>query len=137
MNLGVKNYSWLDFYDNYIDLVKHSFTWKAIYSRYKANKGAIPRWMNVLRAVSSEGFGRIKYHSNMYQMFENDCQFLAFFNQETTEVPEFYLNKIRGDLEDIWEWLPEGALYHDPKAFLKSEEKNKQEELAIEKAIID
>ncbi len=137
MNLGVKNYSWLDFYDNYIDLVKHSFTWKAIYSRYKANKGAIPRWMNVLRAVSSEGFGRIKYHSNMYQMFENDCQFLAFFNQETTEVPEFYLNKIRGDLKDIWEWLPEGALYHDPKAFLKSEEKIKQEELAIEKAIID
>jgi hypothetical protein len=27
----------------------------------------------------------------------------------------------RKDLEALWEWLPEGAMYHDPNAYLKSE----------------
>ena len=25
------------------------------------------------------------------------------------------------DLGALWEWLPEGAMYHDPNAYLKSE----------------
>jgi hypothetical protein len=28
---------------------------------------------------------------------------------------------VRRDLGLLWEWLPEGALYHDPTAYLKSE----------------
>ena len=40
----------------------------------------------------------------------------------TLEIPEFYVEHIRKDLGALWEWLPEGALYHDPNAYLKIEE---------------
>jgi hypothetical protein len=28
---------------------------------------------------------------------------------------------VRKDLGPLWRWLPQGALYHDPNAYLKSE----------------
>ena len=36
-------------------------------------------------------------------------------------LPQFYKNIVRQDLGPLMEWLPEGALYHDPNAYLKSE----------------
>jgi hypothetical protein len=36
-------------------------------------------------------------------------------------LPQFYKNIVRQDLGPLTEWLPEGALYHDPNAYLKSE----------------
>ena len=32
----------------------------------------IPKWMNVVRAVSSEGFGRIRYHETISGLLETD-----------------------------------------------------------------
>jgi hypothetical protein len=29
---------------------------------------------------------------------------------------------VRRDLGTLWEWLPEGALYHDPNAYSRSEQ---------------
>lgn len=126
MNVKPKNYSWPDFYDRLIDLMKYSFSWKMIGRRLKANRLFIPRWMNVVRSVSSEGFGRIKYHTMLRRLMDTDRSVRRFIEQETDELPDFYRNIIKKDLGDFWEVLPEGALRHDPYAYLKKEH---QEEL--------
>ena len=77
--------------------------------------------MNLVRAVSTEGFGRLKYYKEIRKRLDTDRQFLAYFEQETTELPQFYVDLVRRDLGPLWEWLPEGALHHDPHAYLKSE----------------
>ena len=121
MNVKPKHYSWPDFYDHVIDLSKYSYSWHSIINRYKAIKAMIPRWMNVLRAVSSSGFGRIRYYEEVRRRLDEDRQFRRFFEQETSELPRFYVDRVRKELGLLWEWLPEGALCHDPNAYLKSE----------------
>lgn len=120
MNVKPKNYSWPDFYERVIDLVKYTYSSRAIFNRYRATKAMVPRWMNVLRAVSSEGFGRIKYHTEVRRRFDTDRQFRRYFEQETTELPHFYVDLARKDLGPLWDWLPDGAMDHDPNAYLKS-----------------
>lgn len=120
LNVRPKHYSWSDFYEHVIDMTKYTFSWRKIINRYKATKGMIPRWMNVLRAVSAEGFGKIKYYTKVSRRLDTDTQFRSYFEQETTELPQFYVNRVQKDLGSMREWLPEGALYHDPNAYLKS-----------------
>jgi len=122
MNVRPKNYSWTDFYDRVIDLSKHTFSWHSIFRRYKAVKARIPRWMNVVRAISSEGFGRIKYYTEVRRRLDSDRQFQRYFHGETTELPDFFVNRVKRDLGPLWNWLPEGALDHDPCAYLRSTE---------------
>jgi hypothetical protein len=47
-------------------------------------------------------------------------RFRAFFEGETTEVPAQLVDQIRRHLGPLWKWLPEGALEHDPSAYLHS-----------------
>jgi len=122
MNVRPKNYSWSDFYDRVIDLSRHTFSLRSIFRRYRAVKARIPRWMNVVRAISSEGFGRIKYYSEVRRRLDTDPQFKRYFEGESTELPDFFVNRIKRDLGPLWQWLPEGALDHDPCAYLKSTE---------------
>jgi hypothetical protein len=124
MNVKPKHYSWPDFYDRVIDVSRHSFSWPAILNRYRVIKDRIPRWLNVVRSVSSEGFGRIKYYTNVRRRLDTDRQFRGYFERETTELPQFYVDQVRKDLGPLWEWLPEGALHHDPNAYLKSTEES-------------
>jgi hypothetical protein len=121
MNVRPKNYAWPEFYDHVIDLTRYSFSWRAIYKRLRATSGVMARGMNVLRAVSTEGFGRIKYHSEIRRRLDADPQFRPFFEQETTKLPRFYPELVRKDLGPLWHWLPKGALHHDANAYLKSE----------------
>ena len=44
----------------------------------------------------------------------------AYFDGTTTEIPLFFRDKIRRNLGVFNEYLPPGALYHDPNAYLKS-----------------
>ena len=118
MNVRPANYSWPEFYDRVIDLSRHTFSWPAIYRRFRAVSARIPRWMNVLRAVSSEGFGRIKYYSAVRERLEHDVRFRAYFEGESTLLPDFFRQRAQRDLGPFWEWLPKGALYHDPNAYL-------------------
>ena len=121
MNVRPKGYSWPEFYDYLIDLSKYSFSWRAIYNRFRAIDAQIPKWMNFVRAISSEGFGRIKYYTEIRRRLDEDPQFRPYFEQETTKLPDFYIERIKTDLGPFWHWLPEGALYHDPNAYLKAE----------------
>lgn len=120
MNVKPLNYSWTEFYDHVIDLVGYTFSKKAIYRRFRANKMAIPKWMNVVRAISSEGHGRWKYHRTFRRRLQEDKPFRSFMDGETETIPDFFVNRIKKELGSDWHWLPEGALYHDPNAYLKS-----------------
>jgi hypothetical protein len=121
MNVKPKNYSWRDFYDQVIGLTRHTFSWRAIGNRFRATEGAVPRMMNVVRAVSSEGFGRLAYYREVRRRLDSDRDVRRYFEQETAELPEFFVGQIRRDLGPLWEWLSAGALDHDPNAYLKSE----------------
>jgi hypothetical protein len=123
MNVKPKNYSWRDFYDRVIGLTKYTFSWRAIINRLRATRTVIPRWMNVVRAVSSEGSGRIAFYTELRRRLDADRQIQRYFDQETTELPAFYVDQVRKDLGTLWEWLPAGALDHDCHAYRKSEEK--------------
>jgi hypothetical protein len=85
-----------------------------MYARFRATAGVIPRWMNLLRAVSTEGFGRLRYYREVRRRLDADPQFRPYFEQETANLPRFYANLVRKELGALWEWLPNGALYHDP-----------------------
>jgi hypothetical protein len=37
---------------------------------------------------------------------------------ETAMLPEFYRNRIRQELGPMYQYLPDGAMYHDPNAYL-------------------
>src|SRR3989449_6261531 len=121
MNVKPKNYSWRDFYDHLIGLTRYTFSRRAIVNRFRAATAPIPPWMNVVRAVSSEGFGRIRYHTELRRRLDADPQIQRYFDQETTEIPEFYVKQVRRDLGPLWQWLPAGALSHDHHAYLKTE----------------
>jgi len=121
MNVKPKNYEWPEFYDHVIDVTAHSFSWRTIGNRLKATTSRIPRWLNFTRAISSEGFGRLKYYKEVRRLLDEDRQFRAYFERETTELPQFFMNMIKKDLGEMWDWLPEGAIYHDPHAYLKAE----------------
>ena len=122
MNVVPKNYSWTEFYDHLIDLTKYSFSWRVIGKRYAANKEKIPKYMNVVRAVSSEGFGRTRYHREIRRRLGTDAEFRSFFEKQTDVLPPYYVDRVRKDLGPFWDWLPEGALHHDTNAYLKTTE---------------
>ena len=121
INVKPRNYTWQDFYDRVIDLTRYSFSSKAIARRFRATEGVTARAMNLLRAISTEGFGRLRYHGEVRRRLDNDPQFLPYFEQETTRLPQFYVDLVRKDLGPLWEWLPQGALDHDPNAYSKSQ----------------
>ncbi len=131
MNVRPKNYTWPEFYDYVVDLTKYTFSWERIWKRHQATRMAIPKWMNSIRGVSSEGFGRIRYHSEIRRRLDEDLELRRFFEQETNEIPQFYVNRVKTELGPLWQWLPKGALYHDPHAYLKAEQANNLSRKAI------
>jgi hypothetical protein len=55
-------------------------------------------------------------------LLESDRKFRDYFERETTDLPDFYTNQVVKDLGPLYDWLPAGALHHDPNAYLKSTE---------------
>jgi hypothetical protein len=119
MNLKPKNYEWVDFYDKVIDLTEYTFSKKAIFRRFMATPGRTAKWMNFMRAISSEGYGRIRFYKKVRKNLLEDKNFRAYFEGETTELPDFYTQMIERDLGIWWQWLPKGALSHNPNAYLQ------------------
>src|SRR5262245_32278992 len=121
MNVRPKHYAWPDFYDRVIDLVGYSFSWRAIGKRWRATSGMRSKLMNLLRAVSTEGFGRLRYYREIRRRLDADPQVSPYFEQESTKLPRFYVERVRKDLGPLWHWLPRGGLFHDPYAYLKAQ----------------
>ena len=127
MNMKPKNYEWLDFYNKVIDLTAYTFSKKAIYRRFMATPQFTPKWLNFLRAISSEGYGRLKFYNSIRKNLKEDRQFRSFFEGETMQLPPFYSRIIQRDLGSWWNWLPAGALEHDPNAYLHKSQSGKTE----------
>ena len=127
MNVEPMNYSWIEFYEHIINLGEHTFSWSAIVKRMIATKAFIPRWMNVVRAISEEGFGRIAYNKKILMHLNSDTKFRNYFEQETIELPQFYKDIIVNELGSLWNWLPQGAISHDQNAYLRT----KAERIAV------
>lgn len=127
MNLKPMNYSWTEFYDHVIDLTKYTFSTRAVGRRLIATNALIPRWLNVVRAFSSEGHGRIRHYGEVRRRLIEDPQFRRFFEQDTNVLPHFYVEQVQKTLGPMWDWLPKDALRHDPNAYLKSEDKHEIE----------
>ena len=127
MNVMPKNYEWPEFYDRMIDINRYAFSKKTMLKRFRANKGWGTRLINVVRGLSdmsspnAKGWGKIRFFEEVRRRLDEDVQFRKFFEQETTEVPPFFIDIIKRDLGPLWEWLPEGAIYHDPYTYLKTE----------------
>ena len=119
-NVRPKNYTWNALYDNIIGLRRHTFSWPAIGRRLRANHVPTARWMNFVRAVSAEGFGRIRHDSTVRHLLDHDTSVRRFFEGESESLPVFYTDRVRKDLGPWWEALPEGSLCHDPNAYLKA-----------------
>jgi hypothetical protein len=113
LNVRPKNYDWKVFYKNVIDMTKYSFSAPAVFKRFKATRHFIPAWLGVIRAVTSEGLGRINYYTEILQRLKSDQQMIDFFEQKTTKIPQFYLNQLQKDLGPLWDWLPSSALNLD------------------------
>jgi hypothetical protein len=124
MNVRPLNYTWDEFYDRVIDLTSYSFSWRAMARRFRANRGGIPRWMNVVRGVSSEGFGRLRNFRRLRRQLEDDPEMRAFFAGESQRVPSYYSDTVLRELGPLRKWLPAGALHHDPQAYLKGQRDN-------------
>jgi hypothetical protein len=120
MNVRPANYSWPEFYDLLVDLSRYSFSMRAIRQRLVATPGVIPRWMNVVRAMSSEGWGRIRYHTMIRQLLDTDPGVREFMEGKTERLPAFYEQRILQDLGDLSRYLPAGSMMHDPNAYLKT-----------------
>jgi hypothetical protein len=121
MNVAPKNYSWPEFYDRLVDLTRYSFSGRAILRRVGGTATMIPKWMNLMRAVSSEGWGRIRYYSAMRGLLDTDRTVREFFEGESDELPDFYVGRVRRELGPLYDFLPPGALMHDPTAYLKAQ----------------
>ncbi len=121
MNVRPLNYGWRSFYDHVIDLTRYSFSPRSIVRRFGATQGMTSRWLNFVRAVSTEGYGRLKYYAEIRKRLDSDSQFAPYFAQESDELPKFYSDLLRSDLGTLMEWLPLGGIEHDPYSYLKAE----------------
>jgi hypothetical protein len=120
MNVSPLHYTWPEFYDHAIDLTSYTFSWRTMRRRFLENRDTVPRWLNLVRGVSSEGSGRLRQFRRLRRQLDTNRELRAFLDCESDRLPPYYEEMVRRDLGTLWKWLPAGALYHDPHAYLKA-----------------
>lgn len=105
LNIRLKHYSHVNFYQHMIDLAQYSFSPRKIWQRFKASTHPMPRWMNLLRAAfSGKGMGgnfsKIRLH------LETDPEFKAFYAGESPKPPSLYHQTIKNSLGNFYQHLP-------------------------------
>jgi hypothetical protein len=76
--------------------------------------------MNVVRALSNEGVGRLKCYQEVLQHLNTDPEVQRYCNGDTPDIPQLYLRKAARSLGSFHQHLPAGAIYHDQNAYLKA-----------------
>lgn len=113
-NARPRHYSFSQLYDCMIRLLRRNFAWSTIWRRHSAVASALPRWINFVRAVSSEGRGRVAYLESTRRRFDTDPSVRRFFDGEITELPYFLREQVDRQLGRLRAWLPPDALSYDP-----------------------
>lgn len=123
MNVIPKNYSWEEIFTRITDLYEYAFSWRAMGRRFRATRTLVPKVEQLFRGISSERNHKYLSHKRtLARLAEPEVR--RFLEGETTTLPAFYIDPIREDLGPLWDWLPEGAVYHNPNAYLESQEVN-------------
>lgn len=123
MNVVPKNYEWDEFYANLTDLTEYTFSARALLRRWRSNSAFTARLLNLIRGASSEGKGRIRHYRRVRRALAADPAMRRYFEQESSELPRFYLDKMRKDLGPMWDLLPKAAIRHDHHAFMKKSDR--------------
>ncbi|CAN5799264.1 MAG: radical SAM protein [Gemmatimonadetes bacterium] len=117
MNVRPRHYSWSEFYDHVCDTFSYAFSPRALTRRLAANRFTPIALEQLFRGVSSERNNRLAYHRKIRGWLDQP-DFRAFFDGESPAIPEVLVDQIRRHLGPLWQWLPDGALHHDPNAYL-------------------
>ena len=121
LNIVPKNYTWEEFNMYMIDLLKYSFSPRAIYRRFKAIHYNTSRWITLFMSLTVGGSGKKRFLSDMLKHNRTDPDFHAFLNKERLQVPQFMREKVKKDLGPLWYWLPDKSLSYNTNVLSKAE----------------
>jgi hypothetical protein len=111
MNVKLKNYSDVEFYDYLIDLIQYAHSPHMIWRRFKTNKSRGTKWVNFLRSITSEkGVAMAKKYKKVRHLLTTDSEFNAFYAGENRVPPSFYTNTLKKELGPFCDSLPEKVL---------------------------
>jgi hypothetical protein len=77
-----------------------------IWRRFRANRSPLARWMNLIRALSSQKSGPRKYIETRNRL-STDRAFRAFYSGDSSKPPSCYLNQVKASLGPFYDHLPE------------------------------
>ena len=120
MNVKLKNYTVLDFYDRAIALMEHTWSAAVMARRFMVNHRPTVKILNVGRGLS-EGRDRLRHHRDVRRRLVDDPDFVRFAAGEIDTPPQFYFDAIRDQLGHYQEWVPPELL--TPNGFVRSEER--------------
>ncbi len=118
-NVKPLNYEWAEFFRLVADLSRYSLSLKQVAKRSWANTSWAAKGLNMIRGLSSS---KPRHYARVRGLMESDPEMKAFHAGTSRRIPAFYLDKVKKDLGPFWDHLPEGALEHDERAYLRSEE---------------
>lgn len=118
MNIRPLNYQLPDFYERVADLTHHALGKRAMLKRLAANRPGIAGLFNLFRGATT---GRPKYQRTIVRLLREDAEVRSYFEGETARLPEFFRARIRSQLGEFWDLMPDGATEHDPYAYLHGE----------------
>lgn len=110
LNVIPRNYSWEEFYAQFIDLLKYSFSARAMYRRFKNNPMTTARWITLFLSFSVGGSGKIGHVSATLENLRRKPEFKSFMEKETDQIPAFMIEQVKKDLGPLWDWLPDKTL---------------------------
>lgn len=113
LNIIPKHYSWEELYVHFIDLLKYSFSGKAMYRRFNANPMAVPKWITLLLSLTIGGSEKIRLLSGMLNDLRRKPDFQSFVNKQTNRLPAFIIGNVKKDLGPFWHWLPNKHLSYN------------------------
>ena len=119
MNVRPRHYSWTEFFDRVCDLMETAFSARATWRRFSNNRSWLAGLEQVFRTIQNDRGHRLRNWQLMRERLR-DPSVRRYLEGESTRLPDFFVHPVRQDLQHWWAWLPRGALYHDPNAYLKS-----------------
>lgn len=107
LNVRLKNYAIVEFYDYLIDLVKYTFAPRIMWERFKANRHPLSRFGNSLRGlIGSEKGKPVAGYCRMRTEFATNPELQAFYYGETNTPPSFLHAIIKAGLGSWYDYLP-------------------------------
>ncbi|MGW8314412.1 MAG: B12-binding domain-containing radical SAM protein [Bacteroidales bacterium] len=121
LNVIPANYTWDEFYTHFLDLLKYSFSSRAMYRRFTHNPMIAAKWFTLFMSFSVGASGKISQVAATLKNLRTNKEFRAFMEKETDRIPSFMVERVRKDLGPLWEWLPDKTMSIHPPAPVPSE----------------